>query len=269
MQPTLSAATRSALTPWRWALTGGLVGLVLALLVFAPARWLAALVQQASGGHVVLAAPRGSFWQGSAQLEFSGGEGSRDAITLPGALTWRLRPTWSGITMQLNAECCTQQQQPMRLTVTPAGWGGVRLVVADSQSNWPAGLLVGLGTPWNTLQVQGELVASSRGFTVQWVQGRLSLAGRLQLDASRVSSRLSTLRPMGSYRLTLLGGAASTLELNTLEGSLRLTGQGQWVGQRLRFEGEASATPESVDALSNLLNIIGRRKGATSIIKVG
>lgn len=268
MQHTPSAATRSALTPWRWALTGGLVGLMLALLVFAPARWLAALVRQASGGQVVLAAPRGSFWQGSAQLEFSGGEGSRDAIALPGALTWRIRPAWNGMTMQLNAECCTQQQ-PMQLTATPAGWGGVRLVVSDSQSNWPAGLLAGLGTPWNTLQVQGQLLASTHGFTVQWVQGRLSLAGRLQLDASRVSSRLSTLRPMGSYRLTLLGGAASTLELNTLEGSLRLTGQGQWVGQRLRFEGEASATPESIDALSNLLNIIGRRNGATAIIKVG
>ena len=219
---------------------------MLALLVFAPARWLAALVRQASGGQVVLAAPRGSFWQGSAQLELSGGEGSRDAIALPGALTWRIRPAWNGMTMQLNAECCTQQ--PMQLTATPAGWGGVQLVVSDSQSNWPAGLLAGLGTPWNTLQVQGELLASTHGFTVQWVQGRLSLAGRLQLDASRVSSRLSTLRPMGSYRLTLLG---------------------QWVGQRLRFQGEASATPESVDALSNLLNIIGRRNGATSIIKVG
>ena len=268
MQHTLSAATRFASPPWRWALAGGLVGLVLALLVFAPARWLAALVQQASGGHIVLAAPRGSFWQGSAQLEFSGGEGSRDAIALPGALTWRLRPTWSGMTMQLNAECCTQQQ-PMQLTVTPAGWGGVRLAVSDSQSNWPAGLLVGLGTPWNTLQVQGELLASTQGFTVHWLQGRLSIAGRLQLDANRVASRLSTLRPIGSYRLTLLGGPASTLELSTLEGSLRLTGQGQWVGQRLRFEGEASATPESIDALSNLLNIIGRRKGATAIIKVG
>lgn len=268
MQHTLSAAPHSASPPWRWALAGGLAGLMLALLVFAPARWLAALVQQASGGHVVLAAPRGSFWQGSAQLEFAGGEGSRDAIALPGALTWRLRPAWNGITMQLNAECCTQQQ-PMQLTVTPAGWGGVRLVVSDSQSNWPAGLLAGLGTPWNTLQVQGQLLASTHGLTAHWVQGRLSLAGRLQLDANRVSSRLSTLQPMGSYRLTLLGGAASTLELNTLEGSLRLTGQGQWVGQRLRFEGEASATPESIDALSNLLNIIGRRNGATAIIKVG
>jgi len=57
--------------------------------------------------------------------------------------------------------------------------------------------------------------------------------------------------------------------LNTLEGSLVLTGQGQWVGQRLRFDGAASATPGSIDALSNLLNIIGRRNGATAIIKVG
>ena len=268
MQHKLSAATGSASTPWRWALAGGFAGLMLALLVFAPARWLAAWVQQASGGQVVLAAPRGSFWQGSAQLVLSGGEGSRDAIALPGLFTWRIRPAWNGATVQLNAECCTQHQ-PMQLRLMTAGWGGVRLVLSDSQSSWPAGLLAGLGTPWNTVQVQGQLLASTQGFTVQWVQGRLSLAGRMQLDATRISSRLSTLQPMGSYRLTLLGGAASTLELNTLEGSLRLTGQGQWVGQRLRFDGAASATPESVDALSNLLNIIGRRNGATAIIKVG
>ena len=74
---------------------------------------------------------------------------------------------------------------------------------------------------------------------------------------------------MGSYRVTLTGGNPSTLELSTLDGSLLLTGQGQWVGQRLRFDGAASATPGSVDALSNLLNIIGRRNGATAVIKVG
>jgi general secretion pathway protein N len=50
---------------------------------------------------------------------------------------------------------------------------------------------------------------------------------------------------------------------------LQLSGRGQWAGQRLRFDGAASAKPESVDALSNLLNIIGRRNGATAIIKVG
>jgi len=248
-------------------MAGVLAGLTLALLVFAPARWLAALVHQASGEHVVLAAPRGSFWQGSAQLVLSGGAGSSDAMALPGLLTWRIRPAWNGVTVHLNAECCTQQA--LQLRAMPAGWGSVRLTLSDSQSRWPAGLLAGLGTPWNTVQAQGQLVASTQGFSAQWMQGRLSLAGHLQLDATQISSRLSTLQPMGSYRLTLLGGTPSTLELNTLEGSLKLSGQGQWVGQQLRFDGSASASPESVEALSNLLNIIGRRNGATAIIKVG
>ena len=239
----------------------------MATVLFAPARWLAALVRQASDEHVVLAAPRGDFWQGSAQLVFSGGTGSRDAMALPGQVGWRIRPSWNGLSLQLNAECCAQQ--PLQLSVMPAGWGGVRLALADGQSQWPAGLLAGFGTPWNTVQVQGQLVASTQGFTVQWRQGALSMAGRVQLDATKISSRLSTLQPMGSYRLTLQGGTSSTLELNTLEGSLQLSGQGQWVGQRLRFDGTASATPESVDSLSNLLNIIGRRNGATAIIKVG
>ena len=47
------------------------------------------------------------------------------------------------------------------------------------------------------------------------------------------------------------------------------TGTGQWVGGRLRFEGVASAAPDRLEALSNLLNIIGRRDGARSVIKVG
>lgn len=248
-------------------MAGAFAGLALALLAFAPARWLAALVRQVSGEHVVLAAPRGSFWQGSAQLVLSGGAGSRNAIALPGQLAWRIRPAWSGLSVQLSAECC--MQQALRLMATPTGWDGVRLALSDGQSQWPAGLLAGLGTPWNTVQAQGQLIASTQGFVAQWVQGQFSLGGRLQLDATKISSRLSTLQPMGSYRLTLLGGTPSTLELDTLEGSLQLSGRGQWTGQRLHFDGAASAKPESVDALSNLLNIIGRRNGATAIIKVG
>ena len=95
------------------------------------------------------------------------------------------------------------------------------------------------------------------------------LEGQAQLDALSMSSRLSTLRPMGSYRLTLQGGAAPTLGLQTLQGALQLSGSGQWVGQRLRFTGEASAAPEREGALSNLLNIIGRRSGARSLISLG
>ena len=261
------ASPAFATAPWRWAVAGALGGLVLAFVLFAPARWLAALVLQASGGHAVLAAPRGSFWQGSAQLVLSGGAGSLDAVALPGQLRWRIRPAWTGLDVQLNAECC--MQQAWQLQARSAGWAGAQLTLSDSQSQWPAALLSGLGTPWNTVQAQGQLAASTQGLNARWTQGRLALAGRLQLDALNMSSRLSTLQPMGSYRVTLTGGNPSLLELSTLDGSLLLTGQGRWVGQRLHFDGAASATPGSVDALSNLLNIIGRRNGATAVIKVG
>ncbi len=252
--------------PWLWAAAGLLVGLLLAVPAFAPASWLAAGLKQASAGHVQLAQARGTVWDGSAQLVLAGGAGSHDAAALPGRVQWRLRPTWQGLAVQLNASCCTPQ--PLQLSAT-ARWGGARLALADSLSQWPAAVLAGLGTPWNTLQPEGQLSLSSQGLSVEWIEGRLVLAGQAQLEAIGISSRLSTLRPMGSYRITLIGGSTSTLQLDTLEGSLQLTGSGRWVGSRLRFEGTASAAPEREAALSNLLNIIGRRQGARSIITVG
>ena len=78
---------------------------------------------------------------------------------------------------------------------------------------------------------------------------------------------------MGSYRLWLQGTDSGTatpqLALSTLQGPLRLSGQGQWVGQRLRFVGEAEAETGHEEALSNLLNIIGRRDGARSLLSIG
>jgi len=253
-------------TPWLWAASGLLAGLLLAVPAFAPASWLAALLLQASSGHLQLAQVRGTVWDGSAQLVLAGGTGSHDAAALPGRVQWRLRPGWQGLAVQLDASCCTPR--PLQLNAT-ARWGGGRLVLADGASQWPAAVLAGLGTPWNTLQPEGQLSLSTRGLSVEWVEGRLVLAGQAQLEAIGISSRLSTLRPMGSYRITLEGGSTSTLQLDTLEGSLQLTGSGRWVGSRLRFEGTASAAPEREAALSNLLNIIGRRQGARSIITVG
>jgi general secretion pathway protein N len=110
---------------------------------------------------------------------------------------------------------------------------------------------------------------TTQGLSVEWAEGRPVIAGRAELVALRVASRLSTLRPMGSYRITVQGGTPATLRLDTLEGSLRLTGSGQWVGSRLRFRGEATAAPDREAALANLLNIIGRRTGARSLISIG
>jgi general secretion pathway protein N len=166
----------------------------------------------------------------------------------------------------LRADCCTPQAIPLRARWR---WGGMALQVGDSASQWPASVVAGLGTPWNTLQFDGDLRLSTQGLSVEWVEGRPAIAGRAELVALRVASRLSTLRPMGSYRITVQGGTSATLRLETLEGSLQLSGSGQWVGERLRFRGEATAAPEREAALANLLNIIGRRSGGRSLISIG
>lgn len=243
-----------------------MAGLVAALVLFAPARWLASAVGQQSDGRILLVDPLGTVWNGSARVLLTGGAGSTDATALPTRLDWRLRPRWDGVAAELASSCCTQQPLAVRLKKR---WGGAHLEIADRQSQWPAALLGGLGTPWNTLQFDGGLRLETQGLSVEWVAGRLAVAGRAELTAQRLSSRLSTLRPMGSYRITLLGGQTPTLQLETLEGSLQLSGNGQWVGSRLRFSGVASAAPERESALSNLLNIIGRRDGARSVITIG
>lgn len=253
-------------TAWRWAFLGTLLGLILAFAVYAPAIWLAAALDKATSGQVQLIEARGTVWTGSARLLFTGGAGSRDSAVLPGYVDWQLRPRWLALKVQVSADCC--MTTPLQGRLAPRR-GGASLQMADGASQWPAAVLAGLGTPWNTVQAEGSLRLVTQGLSVDWFEGRLALAGRAELTALALSSRLSTLKPMGSYRLTLTGGPTPALELATLEGSLQLSGGGGWVGSRLRFEGVASAAPEHEAALANLLNIIGRRNGARSIITLG
>lgn len=279
MPRTRLAATSSATTiaPWSWAAVGAVVGCLTGLCFFAPASWLASALAQASGQQVQMVGSRGTLWQGDTQLVFSGGVGSAQAVALPGKVHWSLRPTWLGLHISITAECCTPQ--PLQAQVSTLGLAGLRVQVQDGQSQWSAGLLAGLGTPWNTIAPQGQLHISSHALGLELDRtGRVVLLGRLEVDALQIASRLSTLTSMGSYRVTVQGGAPNstpsgsdpTLQLSTLDGSaLQLAGQGQWIGARLRFNGTASAAPESVEALSNLLNIVGRRDGARSLITVG
>jgi len=264
--PRRSHPIARARSSWSWAGGGLLLGVLAGLLLFAPASWLAQWLARRTDGHVVLAQARGTIWNGSAQLVLAAGADSQLALTLPGRLTWSLHPAWGALLARVDAPCCTAQ--PLQLRITPR-WNGARLALADGRSQWPAAVLAGLGAPWNTVQLEGLLALSSRTLSLEWVDGRLDISGQAQLDAVGLSSRLSTLKPMGSYRMTLNGGATPTLTLETLQGSLQLTGSGRWVGSRLRFNGVASAAPAHEAALTNLLNILGRREGARSIITLG
>lgn len=271
----------------RWAIWGGVLGLVLGGLLFAPAQWAADAVARASGGHLLLAEASGSIWNGSAVPVLTGGPGSRDAAALPGRLHWTLRPGWTGLTLETRQPCCLNgalrlQLQPsfnsytLRVTGAPDAASGAPAPppgATNDLGQWPTAWLAGLGTPWNTLQLRGLMHLGSPGLTLQSSAGRWRMDGQLALELRDLSSRLSPLPVLGSYRLVLQGqgegGTGTQLTLHTLSGPLELQGNGLWRGERLRFRGQASAAAGSESALANLLNIIGRRQGALSVISIG
>lgn len=262
----LPARSGSVARGWHWALLGAVLGGAIALMAFAPARWLADGLAGWSHGQLRLANPRGTVWNGSASLVLSSGGTGAESISLPGQIGWKLKPWWTGVAASLDIPCCAAQ--PLQLMAMPRA-DGVRVDWQDGTSRWPAALLSGLGAPWNTLKPEGTLDLSTQGWSMQWDGPKLAMAGKATLDATDISSSLSTLRPMGSYRMTLDGGPAPTLILTTREGSLQLSGSGRWNGRGFRFDGEASAAEGREEALANLLNIIGRRNGARSLITLG
>lgn len=258
----------------RWAVVGAIVGALAALALYAPAAWLASALASATGDRLLLTDARGSLWNGSALPVLTGGPGSRDASALPGRLEWKLVLRGLAVELRARQACCLRGEA--RALIRP-GFGRLSVQLLPAESNtvgqWPASWLAGLGTPWNTLQLGGTLRLTSPGLTVEWVQGRTRFTGQAALDVAAASSRVATLDTLGSYRLTVRGNAASgdaaSVSLITVDGALRLSGQGEWTANGLRFRGEAQAAEGSETALNNLLNIIGRRQGARSVISIG
>ena len=119
------------------------------------------------------------------------------------------------------------------------------------------------------MQPEGQIQLQTTALQWTYQAGQEQLQGQAELQLQQLATRLSTLRPLGSYRVRVQGGEAITLTLDTLEGSLQLQGSGQLQNGRVRFNGEASAAPDAEAALSNLLNILGQRQGAKSILKMG
>jgi general secretion pathway protein N len=268
-----AAWDRSRSATLRGAVVGACVGAVVAFMANIPAAWVAHGVANATAQRLLLADARGSLWSGSAVAVLTGGPQSRDASALPGRLEWALGLRAYGFDLKVQHACClngsvTIQVRPglgrLGFTVLPSpGWIG----------QWPSSWLGGLGTPWNTLQLGGTVRLVSPGFKIESAQGRLWIDGRADIELLGVSSRMTTLNTLGNYRMSISGdaaqGGASRLQLSTQDGALQLSGEGTLGPKGLTFRGEARAEAADEPALNNLLNIIGRREGARTVISIG
>jgi general secretion pathway protein N len=274
LPPPAGPPRSSGLAPRRWAAAGAVLGVLLATARFAPASWATQALEGPFSGRLTLADVQGTVWDGSALPVLSAASGSHEAVVLPSRLEWSLRPGFSGMRLTLSQACCLPQ--PLQWLLVP-GLNQARITLAGPLQGvllqWPAQWLVGLGAPWNTLKPGGLMQFSSPGLSLRLLQGRWRFDGQAQVDLLNVSSAISPLDRLGSYRLVLAGradaGDAMAITLNTLDGALQLTGSGQSTPAGLRFRGEARAAPGQEGPLNNLLNIIGRRTGAATAISIG
>jgi general secretion pathway protein N len=226
------------------------------LLVFFPAAWVAQLVEQQTGGRLTLGDAQGTLWRGSA---FVGGAASgKDAVTplLPGRFSWKLSP------LVLVGSVDVELSNPESLAQAVNLRGGFsQWEVSPSALMLPAEGLAGLGAPLNTIAPSGRMKLSWTSLQLAREGNAVILNGRTTLELQDMSSRLTSIRPLGSYTVALdWKGPQADLLLGTVKGPLLLSGTGKIINGRLQFSGQAEAATGYEDTLAGLLTLLGQRR---------
>ena len=291
----------------RLAMIGAAIGLVLGAVASLPASLLANAVASATNGAFVLAEAEGTVWSGSAITVLTGGAGSHDASVLPTRLEWTLRPRWNGVALHLTQDCCLAHGMDLTVRrtldawqvnvvgpderdkpaatpdkVVPGGGGAdaAALASATPVGQWPMGWLEGRGFPWNTIHPGGVLTLSTHNLSFSLKGGHWSTLGSAQVEIRQASSRLTTLDTLGTYRVLIQpdpstqirpgdGATRALVLISTIDGALLIDGRGLIGATGFRLRAEAHAASGAEAALDNLLNLIGRRNGASSSISIG
>jgi general secretion pathway protein N len=263
------ATAKQPSLPRSWAISGTLLGVLFATLLFAPAKWLGSAIALATEDRVLLLNARGTVWSGTGWLQLTGGAGSVGAVQLPNRIQWKLSPLWLGARIELLGST------PLAASVSFKHPTSVAWSISTPALNVPAELLTGLGAPWNTLELAGQMTLKTKlgeAYTGIWSQrlGSHGYAGLLTLDIEQLQTALSTVRPLGNYRLSLTGPQV-ILETIDPDAALQLVGGGNLgggagsaaingVSRTTSFMGEATAAAGKEAVLSNLLHIIGQKK---------
>lgn len=240
-----------------WIVAGGAASVV-TLVALAPAAWIAPQFARATGGHVNLVEPEGSVWHGSGALMLAPGADQSTATLLPGRVEWTTG-FWPLLTGRVQMKMRQTEAMPEPVTLD-ATWRGA--VLSAGAMAVPASLLAGLGTPFNTLDLQGDV-------RLGWSDWRLigsNAFGQLTVTIDEMSSRVSRVKPLGSYRAVLQAkGAGADLDLTTAKGPLFLDGHGTFGAGGGSFRGTAHAAPEQLANLAGLLNLLGHPIGDESV----
>ncbi|HJU71094.1 MAG TPA: type II secretion system protein N [Paucimonas sp.] len=234
------------------------------VLAFCPAAWMAVVVERQTAGRLTLGDPQGTLWRGSAFI--GGAPSGADPVTplLPGRFSWRLSPWLLLGQVDADLENPSALSQPVRIS---GGWR--QWQVSPSSVRLPASRLSGLGAPLNTVQLSGEMVLSWTPLQLTQRGDAVDVTGEMHLAMTDIASRLSPIKPLGAYDLTMeWRGRQAQLVLKTVKGPMLLSGSGALVNGRLQFSGQVEAEAGQEERLAGLLNLLGqrRREGNRNII---
>ncbi|MCS0658839.1 type II secretion system protein N [Massilia terrae] len=232
------------------------LAVLLTVLAFLPAMWLGQLVEKQTGGRLTLGDAQGTLWNGSAFLGGAPGEGGAVTPLLPGRFAWHLSPLVLVGSVNMRIENPQALSQPVTVTGSWSQWQ-----VSPGELLLPAEGLAGLGAPLNTLAPTGTIKLDWNALEVQRQDQLVAVTGRTVLAMSDMGSRMSPIKPLGSYDMVMdWHGQDAVLTLRTVRGALQLSGNGSLNRGRLQFSGQATAAEGYEDTLGNMLNLLGQRR---------
>jgi general secretion pathway protein N len=216
---------------------------LIGLCAFAPASLMGSVLERASGGKLTLVQTTGSLWHGSgvALLRL------KARYQTLGSYRWNLQVFSAALQVQAGEET------PMTVRYVPFA---SRINIDNLHFTLPASMLEIAAPQLGPYQFQGMLDAHSEHLTLD----AAGVNGQVSVDWLRAASGLSTIRPLGDYRISLQGnGPSMEAQLSTLSGKLQLAGKGSFDNAAgMRFNGTAQAAPGTAEAeLNELLHHIG------------
>jgi general secretion pathway protein N len=232
------------------------LAVVVTVLAFLPATWLGQVVERQTGGRLTLGDAQGTLWNGSAFLGGAAGEGGAVTPLLPGRFAWHLSPLVMVGRVAMRVENPQALSQPVTIDGSWTHW-----TVSPGELLLPADRLAGLGAPLNTLAPTGTIKLVWNTLDVVRQGQMVAVTGRTVLSMTDMGSRMSPIRPLGSYEMVMdWHGQDAGLALRTVRGALLLSGTGTLNNGRLQFSGEATAAEGYEDTLGNMLNLLGQRR---------
>lgn len=239
----------------RWLLYGvfGLVFYLLFLIIEIPASWFAWGLNRYTQGTVRLDPIAGSLWGGNGKLVIYYPKTTPHEF---GLTEWRINPFWllTG-RVQLSVQA---DHQGKRMNAT-LGLSRSSFLLKNTDAEFPADFAARLYPPLSLISPQGKvrIVTEAVSLSPDGVEGAATL------EWLNAGSGLSTVQPLGDYRVEMTGaGNTAKLDLATLRGALQLTGQGAWHANSGQLQLNGSAMPrERATELEAFLRMIGNDQG--------